>query len=618
MGCTASAPAAVLQYGELSVVDRSPTNGVEAELCASWITMAGGADRALTPQQLRRVFEQLGRQLSDEEFDEAFRRIDVDGNGTVEFDEFVTFYRSSSSEEQRHIRALRAEVDVEPVTAMNELEQWTPIHQEQQQLGEIDKEAGEDMQHEPPALPAVEAMEAAAADRASEQLLSRSRSGSGRICAAPEMEGGTIEPATRGEMGRELIEQANSGDPDGVRRLLAANADVNVTNASGASALHRAAYQNHLAVVEVLVAAGANLELKDHSFGSTPLHAAAVGAATSSVDCLVKSGADWRSENKAGRTPLALAEEQANVDVIALLSKVEREDAERRSKHNKLCQAMMVAVKQAHTDKVSRLLQEGADANWEPRVRRRAALIEAAERNHVAVMEVLVAGKAEVDRKDVTGSTALMVAANYGSAAATQFLLREGADDSLTDDFGRTALSIAKDHKKIDVVRTLQQWAAGGIDRDSPMPMGRGPVPLGRTHQRWASQARDLPAGFMIEDGRLPSDVGPPIRSEAGGGETTEGAHVQKQYRDVLGRADASHNGPRTATLSERSSLDHAYAPTHWDAGGIGGLIVTTALELCDTESETTHSRETHSREAERSRGSVSFNLEPLALEEGT
>lgn len=398
----------------------------------------------------------------------------------------------------------------------------------------------------------------------------------------------------------ELIERAYEGELEAVRRLLEAGVDVNGTNANGATALHRAAYGHHLEVVQALVASGASLDMRDHNFGSTPLHAAAVSGATSVVNFLVKSGADLHSKNTAGKTPMALAEEQANIDVIAVLRTAAREERERQQHHKKLCLAMVVAVKQAQPDEVSRLLQEGADVNWEP-LRGRTALVEAAERNHVAVMEVLVAAKAELDRADATGSTALMVAANYGSAAATQFLLRKGADDSLTDDFGRTALAIAKDHKKTDVVRTLQQWMAGQIDSDSPMPMGRGPAPPGRTHQRWPSQVRDLPVGFLIADGRLPSDVGPPIRSIATEGTTQPGA-----YWDAPGRASAAHGGYRTATLSDRSSLDHAYAPSVWDAGGAGGLLVQTALEICDTESETTYSRGTQSREAQRSRGSVS------------
>ena len=400
----------------------------------------------------------------------------------------------------------------------------------------------------------------------------------------------------------ELIERAYEGELEAVRRLLEAGVDVNGTNANGATALHRAAYRDHLEVARALVASGASLEMRDDNFGSTPLHAAAVSGAASVADFLAKSGADLHTKNKAGKTPMALAEEQANIDVIAVLRNAAREERERQQHHKKLCLAMVVAVKQAQTDEVSRLLQEGADVNWEP-LRGRTALVEAAERNHVAVMEVLVAAKAELDRADATGSTALMVAANYGSAAATEFLLRKGADDSLTNDFGRTALAIAQDHKKTDVVRTLQRWMAGHIDSDSPLPRGRGPAPPGRTHQRWPSQVRDLPVGFMIADGRLPSDVGPPVRSIATEGATQAGA---QQYWDAPGRASAAHGDYRTAMLSERSSLDHAYAPSVWDAGGAGGLLVQTALEICDTESETVYSRGTQSREAQRSRGSVS------------
>eukprot|EP01043_Picozoa_sp_COSAG02_P092603 COSAG02_NODE_29203_length_574_cov_0.764211_1_plen_136_part_01 len=112
MGCGASAPSPVPPAGAAPVVERSPADGGEAELLASWTAIAGGADQVLNSDQLRLVFEQLDRQLSDEAFDGVFRDIDQNGNGTVEFSEFVAFYQSSSLAEQKQIRALNVEAEL--------------------------------------------------------------------------------------------------------------------------------------------------------------------------------------------------------------------------------------------------------------------------------------------------------------------------------------------------------------------------------------------------------------------------------------------------------------------------------------------------------------------------
>ena len=352
--------------------------------------------------------------------------------------------------------------------------------------------------------------------------------------------------SVRDRGGAELIAAANRGEVEQVAALLESGVPANSANKAGATALHRAAYQNHLEVVQVLVEAGANLEQTDYAFASTPLHEACISGALAVVEYIVARDGDWKTrrmillQNKAGRTPLDLAEEQAKVPVINLMKRLNAEDVAAAAHHKKLCLAMHVAAKQAKAEEVSRLLQEGVDANWAP-LRGRSAIVECAERNHVAVMQVLVEHRAELNAPDATGSTALMVAARYGATAAAQYLLREGADDSRVDDFGKTARDIAMDWDKRGVKLALVMTMAGRVDPDAPIAMGRGPAPHGQTHQRWSSQAREqnvgegakfgagftsvstavcrglgliwglFLAGFLIEDGTLPSDVGPRV-----------------------------------------------------------------------------------------------------------
>ena len=79
----------------------------------------------------------------------------------------------------------------------------------------------------------------------------------------------------------------------------------------------------------------------------------------------------------------------------------------------------------------------------------------------------------------------------------------------------------------------------------------------------------------MIEDGKLPSDVGPPL------------PHKQAEPTGSSGEVVIY----RTATLEDRSDVQHSYLSSAWDAGGAAGLLVATALELNDTESDATRSQ---------------------------
>ena len=60
------------------------------------------------------------------------------------------------------------------------------------------------------------------------------------------------------------------GDTSAVRALLAQKADVNVTQADGATALHWAVYREDFATTDLLIQAGANVKVASRE-GATPL-----------------------------------------------------------------------------------------------------------------------------------------------------------------------------------------------------------------------------------------------------------------------------------------------------------------------------------------------------------
>ena len=91
--------------------------------------------------------------------------------------------------------------------------------------------------------------------------------------------------------------------------------ELNSLNQNGATPLHQAAYANNVAVVELLLRRGADIN-KQSSDGCTPMHAAVQGGSSRSVALLIDYGADLFIENDNGALPI---EETENESIIAIL-----------------------------------------------------------------------------------------------------------------------------------------------------------------------------------------------------------------------------------------------------------------------------------------------------------
>ena len=99
---------------------------------------------------------------------------------------------------------------------------------------------------------------------------------------------------------------------------------------------------------------------------------------------------------------------------------------------------MMAALK-GHLDLVKKLIDRGADVNkpgWTP-------LHYAATSGHLAIMELLLEHHAFIDAESPNGTTPLMMAAHYGTPAAVKLLLEAGADPTMKNQLGLTAIDFA-------------------------------------------------------------------------------------------------------------------------------------------------------------------------------
>ena len=202
-----------------------------------------------------------------------------------------------------------------------------------------------------------------------------------------------------------LITAIRAGRRSEIERLLAANPEtVNGTDAGGSAPLHHAAGYGPIENMQLLIAKGADIKVKNRR-GSTPVHWAIHDL--SKVNLLVTNGADVNAKQVQGRTPLYFAAMLGN-----------------------------------GTQTMRLLLNKGADPNLGT-VNGQTPLMQTAVRGHVVEMQLLLKHGAKVNAKDGSGETTLMFACRSGNPRAAQLLIEQGADVKAVSKRNETALGYA-------------------------------------------------------------------------------------------------------------------------------------------------------------------------------
>lgn len=237
---------------------------------------------------------------------------------------------------------------------------------------------------------------------------------------------------------------AYHGHPAVVEFLLAKGANVNqsVRHAAmngirleGATAVHLAAVGGHLAVVERLIDAGADVNAPC-VYADTALQAAVRAGDTAMLELLLEAGAlvdtVWHYESQA-KTVLSVAAEVNNADLVTrLLSIMPPDDARRAAPL-----ALEEAVENHSTGIVRQLLQLHPDVDLDsqrfPGLEGRL-LQRAAANGNLEILEMLLSEGAAVNFSPMGGQqqTALQNASERGHLAAVKLLLAAGAEVNAT------------------------------------------------------------------------------------------------------------------------------------------------------------------------------------------
>jgi uncharacterized protein len=118
-----------------------------------------------------------------------------------------------------------------------------------------------------------------------------------------------------------VVHSVEKNDAAAVEQLLASGSSPNGTNDAGRTGLHIAALNGNAEIADLLIKAGAWIDVKD-PLGNTPLFYAADRDHVDVVDLLLAAGASPNQQNRGGVTPLMAAAQRGNVQIVqALLAK---------------------------------------------------------------------------------------------------------------------------------------------------------------------------------------------------------------------------------------------------------------------------------------------------------
>ena len=236
-----------------------------------------------------------------------------------------------------------------------------------------------------------------------------------------------------------LVEAVEKGDKEAVRSLLDQHADVNASQADGATALHWAAHWDDLETAELLIRAGADASAVN-DYGITPLSLACTNGNAAMVEKLLKAGADPNTALPTGETALMAAARTGNVEAVkSLLAR----GADVNAKETRQGQtALMWAVSEKHPEIARALIEHGADVHAHSKGGFRPLMF-AAQQGDLNSARILLAAGANVNEAAQDGMSVLLVASASGHEAFSVFLLDKGADASAADDNGTTALHYA-------------------------------------------------------------------------------------------------------------------------------------------------------------------------------
>ncbi len=236
-----------------------------------------------------------------------------------------------------------------------------------------------------------------------------------------------------------LIEAVRRGDINTVRSLVATGVDVNVKDHDmGAPPLIWAIVGEYIDIAQLLLENGAQVDEVDR-WGRTALHVAVRSGTYEGTKFLLAHGANVNWKNDFGRTPLSEASTyQGTAEITKLLLESGASEG--------LQEALALAVYTGRFDTGRILINAGANVNSEY-----PPLLIAVKMGSDDFIDLLLGAGADVNGKDNSGTTALILATLFNYERIVKVLLKAGADVN----------AITKSDEVLDIM------VSAGADKDA-------------------------------------------------------------------------------------------------------------------------------------------------------
>jgi ankyrin repeat protein len=237
-----------------------------------------------------------------------------------------------------------------------------------------------------------------------------------------------------------------------LRILLDAKASITDEDDAGNSPLDEAVLHDQVDAVRFLQANGADLLSTHSKDGRGLLHEACVKGFPDMVQFLVAQGVSPSQRDHFGQSPLDLALAYKNTEVVARLLALGPRDVDLLAAGDS---AMESATLKGQSELVELLLKAGFNPNRVSH-NRSTYLHDAALKNQRKIIEMLLRYGAKLDALNQTGGTALHDAALGGSTDAITVLLNRGAQIDMRDkESGATPLMLAASLARASAVELL-------------------------------------------------------------------------------------------------------------------------------------------------------------------
>ena len=245
-----------------------------------------------------------------------------------------------------------------------------------------------------------------------------------------------------------LAMAAELGHKEVAEALLAAGAGVNVRSENGRTPIFWAVEEGHNELVSLLLAAGAEVDHVDNETGGTPLHFVSLAYSHDDAEkvpetlaILLAAGADPdRKFAYSGHDQFFYGRLAATADRVAMLA----DGSIKMPGRNEFWARPLYLPLLTLDKEIMRTLLEGGadpDADFHNGAGILHYVVELAD--SVELAELLLGHGADVDIRDMSGSTPLHYAAYLGLEEMAGFLLESGADPNARNVAGMTPLDYA-------------------------------------------------------------------------------------------------------------------------------------------------------------------------------